>query len=398
MNNLPKGWAELPLSKIVDKIIDHRGITPKKLGLNWSINGEYRALSAKSVKTGGLVNEDKINLGSEDLYKKWMKDEVIFNDILLTSEAPMGEVIIWKSEEKIILSQRLFAIRIKEHICADYIYYHTISRIFQCELLARATGTTVIGIKQSELLKTNIILPKFGEQKTIADILSSFDNKIELLNEQNKTLETMAQATFKEWFVDNKNDNWNKKPLSEIADFLNGLACQKFPPKNNIDKLPVLKIKELKNGISNNSDWATIDVKNEYIVHSGDVIFAWSASLIIKIWNGEKSLLNQHLFKVTSEKYPKWFYFQWCKYHLNKFISIAKSKATTIGHIKRGDLDSAMCFIPVNNEIQKLDYLMSDIMKKNHNNNLQIQTLQNTRDTLLPKLMSGKLRVKGFEN
>ena len=105
MSNLPKGWEEEKLSELVDKIIDYRGKTPKKLGLDWSEKGTYRALSAKSVKTGGLVNEDQINLGDEELYKAWMKDEVEYNDILLTSEAPMGEVIIWKSEEKIILSQ-----------------------------------------------------------------------------------------------------------------------------------------------------------------------------------------------------------------------------------------------------------------------------------------------------
>jgi len=108
--------------------------------------------------------------------------------------------------------------------------------------------------------------------------------------------------------------------------------------QNDIDKLPVLKIKELTSGITENSDWATVNVKPEFIVKNGDVIFAWSASLMVKIWDGQNCILNQHLFKVISNYYPQWFYYFWCKQHLNEFIAKAESHATTMGHIKRGDL------------------------------------------------------------
>src|SRR3989338_6524688 len=172
----PKGWKETTLGEVAEKIIDYRGKTPKKLGGDWSSNGKYRALSAKSVKTGGLVNLDQINRVDENMYKKWMKDEIVFNDILLTSEAPMGEVLIWKSNEKIVLSQRLFAIRAKKEISPDYLYYFFISKVFQAELLARASGTTVVGIRQTELAKTKINLPALGEQIEIAAVLSSLDN------------------------------------------------------------------------------------------------------------------------------------------------------------------------------------------------------------------------------
>jgi type I restriction enzyme S subunit len=396
MNNLPKGWTENTLKELI-KIKGGKRLPKGQSLVLMKTNHPYiriTDLDNNSVKKGQL------QFITNDVFSIISRYIVNTNDIILSIVGTVGLVSLIDSYlNNANLTENCVKLTPldKEYLYYKYFFYYLISNNGQYEINKNTVGAVQKKLPIYGIENIKIYLPSLIEQKAIADILSSFDNKIELLNEQNKTLETMVQAIFKEWFVDNKNDNWNKKPLSEIADFLNGLACQKFPPKNNIDKLPVLKIKELKNGISNNSDWATIDVKNEYIVHSGDVIFAWSASLIIKIWNGEKSLLNQHLFKVTSEKYPKWFYFQWCKYHLNKFISIAKSKATTIGHIKRGDLDSAMCFIPVNNEIQKLDYLMSDIMKKNHNNNWQIQTLQNTRDTLLPKLMNGKLRIKGFE-
>ena len=255
-------------------------------------------------------------------------------------------------------------------------------------------GSAVPSLTTKVLNEVDILLPPLKEQKAIAQVLSSLDDKIDLLHCQNKTLEEMAQTLFRQWFIEEAKDEWEEKPLSEIASFLNGLACQKFPPKNDVDKLPVLKIKDLKAGISESSDWATTDVKPEYIIKSGDVIFAWSASLIVKIWDGEKCILNQHLFKVTSEDYPKWFYYQWCKYHLDRFIAIAQAHATTMGHIKRKDLDNAMCFVPSKNEIKTMDEQIAPLMQKLENNSKQIKTLENMRDTLLPKLMNGEVKIQ----
>ncbi|MDK7374808.1 restriction endonuclease subunit S [Weeksella virosa] len=247
-----------------------------------------------------------------------------------------------------------------------------------------------------------IQMPGLPEQKAIASVLSSLDDKIDLLHQQNQTLEALAETLFRQWFIERcpepvegeAKEDWEERPLSSIANFLNGLACQKFPPKDSINRLPVLKIKDLTSGISENSDWATTDVKPEYIIRNGDVIFAWSASLMVKIWNGEDCILNQHLFKVTSEEFPKWFYYFWCKQHLREFISIAQSHATTMGHIKRSDLDEAMVLIPEEKEIEQMTIQMNPILEKIQLNNNQINSLSKLRDTLLPKLMSGEVRVK----
>lgn len=246
-------------------------------------------------------------------------------------------------------------------------------------------------------------LPKsLTEQKSIASILSSLDDKIDLLHRQNATLEKMAETLFRQWFVERcpepvegeEKEEWEEKPLSSIANFLNGLACQKFLPKNDIDKLPVLKIKELREGFTEKSDWATTDVKPEYIVKNGDVVFAWSASLMVKIWDGQDCILNQHLFKVTSDVYPKWFYYLWCKYHLEEFISIAVSHATTMGHIKRRDLDEAIVLVPSTNKLEEMTLIVEPLIDKIIENNKQIRTLTSLRNTLLPKLMSGEVRVE----
>ncbi len=240
-----------------------------------------------------------------------------------------------------------------------------------------------------------LILPTdLAEQRAISSILSSLDDKIDLLHRQNATLEKLAETLFRQWFVEEAKEEWETKPLSSIAYFLNGLACQKYPPKNDLEKLPVIKIKELSSGITENSDWATTDVKPEYIVKNGDVIFAWSASLMVKIWDGQDCILNQHLFKVTSENYPKWFYFLWCKHHLDEFIAKAASHATTMGHIKRGDLDDAMVLIPSTKELEEMTFETEPLIAKIISNNRQLRLLVNLRDTLLPKLMSGEIRVK----
>lgn len=236
-------------------------------------------------------------------------------------------------------------------------------------------------------------VPSPEEQQAIAAVLCSLDDKIDLLCRQNKVLESMAETLFRQWFLEVPDESWQEMPLSKIANFLNGLACQKHPPENDLDKLPVLKIRELSGGISEASDWATSKVKPECIVDTGDVIFAWSASLMVKVWDGERCVLNQHLFKVTSDEFPKWFYLMWCKHHLAEFISISSSHATTMGHIKRGDLDTAMVSVPSPPELRVMSEQMTPLLDRQIAIAKQRTTLVKLRDSLLPKLMSGEVRV-----
>lgn len=275
-----------------------------------------------------------------------------------------------------------------------FLYYFAVSPIFRDVAILSMTGSSGRQRVQTDVVRQHIFeIPDLSEQKAIAAVLSSLDDKIDLLHRQNKTLEAMAEALFKQWFVVEAREDWVEKPLSQIANFLNGLACQKYPPENEIDKLPVLKIRELSSGISESSDYVTSNVKPEYVVENGDIIFAWSASLMVKIWHGEKCILNQHLFKVTSTEFPKWFYFMWCKHYLDEFISISSSHATTMGHIKRGDLDNAMVLTPDGEELEIMTLKMTPILNKQIANHKQIQTLETLRDTLLPKLMSGQVRL-----
>jgi type I restriction enzyme S subunit len=260
-------------------------------------------------------------------------------------------------------------------------------------MLAEDRSGTFPQITFDNIAALKIKVPDKNIQQKTVRFLESIENKLSLLEEQNSTCEKLAFTLFSFWFIVNPSESWKSIPLSTSANFLNGLACQKFPPKNEIDKLPVLKIKELGSGITENSDWASSEIKPEYIVRNGDVIFAWSASLMVKIWDGQDCILNQHLFKVTSENYPKWFYYLWCKHHLAEFISIAESHATTMGHIKRGDLDEAKVLIPSLEEFEVMTEQAEPLIDKIIANNIQINTLAKLRDSLLPKLMSGEVTI-----
>lgn len=269
------------------------------------------------------------------------------------------------------------------------------------------TGCAQPKLNQENLRNIEIELPSHIDR--IASILSSLDRKIELNNKINADLEEMAQAIFKNWFVDFElfkdgkfvdselgmiPEGWKVGTLTEIASYMNGLAMQKFPPENNEDSLPVLKIKELGQGFcGTDSDRCSCNIKDECKIHDGDVIFSWSGTLLVDVWCGGDCGLNQHLFKVTSKDYPKWFYYYWTKHHLREFIHIAKDKAVTMGHIKRGHLEEAMVAIPDNDSMEKAHELFEPILSKMISLRLESSRLSSLRDTLLPRLMSGELEV-----
>ena len=216
----------------------------------------------------------------------------------------------------------------------------------------------------------------------------------------NNNLEQQAQALFKSWFVDfepfggKMPDDWKVGNLLDIADYLNGLAMQKFRPENNDYGLPILKIKELRQGFcDNNSERCNSNIKEDYIIYDGDVIFSWSGSLLVDLWCGGKCGLNQHLFKVTSKKFDKWFYYAWTRYHLKSFIAVAADKATTMGHIKRNELEKAKVIIPTSEDYQKISKTLAPIYDMIIQNRIENTRLAQLRDTLLPKLMSGEIDV-----
>ena len=209
-----------------------------------------------------------------------------------------------------------------------------------------------------------------------------------------------AQAIFEKEFIilDTVPVNWTESSLLDIADYLNGLAMQKYRPAEGENSLPVLKIKELRQGMcDSNSDICSASIKPEYVIHDGDVIFSWSGSLLVDFWCGGTCGLNQHLFKVTSSKYDKWFYYAWTNHHLQRFIAIAADKATTMGHIKREELSKASVLIPSQDDYERIGGLLKPIYDLVISNRIENVRLASLRDELLPQLMTGQIDVSEVE-
>jgi type I restriction enzyme, S subunit len=196
-------WIKKPLGELLELVIDHRGKTPKKMGFDDFQESGYPVLSAKHVKTGGLASTDAIRFSNEEMYRKWMKQEVQEGDIVLTSEAPMGEAFYIDGTTKYLLGQRVFGLRPKVELIEPlYLLAWLTSRNGQKQLESRCSGSTVLGIKQSELLKIEVEVPPKDVQLLIAKNRQDLSLKIELNRQTNQTLEQVAQAIFKSWFVD----------------------------------------------------------------------------------------------------------------------------------------------------------------------------------------------------
>ncbi len=293
-------------------------------------------------------------------------------------------------------------------------------------------GSPIPSTTRAAVYMLELDVPPKHEQLAISRILGTLDDKIELNRRQNETLEAMARALFKAWFVDFEPvraklegrwqrgqslpglpahlydlfpdrlveselgeipEGWEMRSLDSIANYLNGLALQKFPPEGDDEFLPVIKIAQLRAGNTNGADRASARIKPEYVVVDGDVLFSWSGSLEVEVWNGGRGALNQHLFKVTSNTVPKWFYFFATRHHLQSFRAIAADKATTMGHIQRKHLTDARVAVASPEGMKKFDIAIAPLFDQLVSNAQQSRSLAQLRDTLLPKLISGELRV-----
>lgn len=281
-----------------------------------------------------------------------------------------------------------------------YIKYFCQSKQYKDWINSFNTGSTRGNINAQTLGKMPIPLIERKTQDALVSILSCIDEKIKKNNAINDNLEQQARAIFSNEFLNLEvlPDGWKQASLIDIADYLNGLAMQKHRPTADEAGIPVLKIKELRQGCcDDNSELCSPNIKSEYIIHDGDVIFSWSGSLLVDFWCGGICGLNQHLFKVASNKYNKWFYYAWTKHHLDRFIAVAADKATTMGHIKRDELSKAEVLIPNEADYKRIGALLQPIYDLIIANRIENKNLVKTRDTLLPKLMSGELDVSDIE-
>ena len=299
-------------------------------------------------------------------------------------------------------STEFIVMRAKEGISdPQFVYYLATSPMFRNIAIKSMVGSSGRQrVQQSVLDELELTVPSLEEQKRIGSFLSLLDTKIAANNEINDNLYAQAKAIFAERLInlDSIPAGWKKGNLLDIANYLNGLAMQKFRPCDGETGLLVLKIKELRQGnCDTSSELCSPNIKSDYIIHDGDVVFSWSGSLLVDIWCGGTCGLNQHLFKVTSTTYDKWFYYLWTAHHLDRFIAIAADKATTMGHIKREELSKAEVLIPSDEDYAEIGSVIAPILDLIIANRIENRKLSALRDELLPKLMSGEINVSDIQ-
>lgn len=347
----------------------------------------------------------------------------IEGDVLLTHKATIGRTAVVQKIDTpyIMLTPQVTYYRVKNINALNnrFLKYCFDNKPFQ-ETLALWSGAgstrAYLGITGQHNLTVRIA--DIETQTLIANVLASLDAKIECNNRINAELEAMAKMLYDYWFVQfdfpDANgkpykssggkmvynvtlkrkipDGWRDDSLWEIARYFNGLAMQKFRPVG-CDYLPVIKIKEMGEGISDSTEKARPDIPQEAIIDDGDVLFSWSATLDVKIWSQGKGALNQHIFKVTSDKYPKTFYYFELLRYLEHFKMMAEKRKTTMGHITQDHLKQSRICIPPNELIYRAHEKIEPIFKKHLLHEKENQHLAKLRDWLLPMLMNGQVTV-----
>ena len=340
-------WAEVAVADLADGIFDGPHATPKK-------TSQGAVFLGISSLVGGRLDLSQSAHLSEDDFVKWTRRVTSApGDLVFSYETRIGEAALIPEGLRCCLGRRMGLIRPdRSRVDPRFLLYAYLGPSFQETLRQRTVhGSTVNRILLTELPNFPLRIPlDLLEQRRIAAVLGAFDDKIELNRKMDQTLEEMTKALFKSWFIDFDGvppedlvdspqgpipRGWEVAPLDRIANYLNGAACQKYRPTEGEEWLPVIKIRELTQGNTEKSDRATGKIPAKWHVGDGDVLFSWSGSLLAKIWTGGPGALNQHLFKITSDRFPRWFYFLWTAHHLSEFQRIAADKATTMGHIKR---------------------------------------------------------------
>lgn len=395
-------------------VIDYRGKTPKKLGSDWSESG-IRALSAKNIKTGHIIRENAIRYVDIELYNKWMKDEIKRNDILITSEAPFGEVFFWDSDEKIVLSQRLFGVRCDENkVNPKFIYFYMTSKMFQRELQSRATGTTVNGLKQPELLKCEIQLPNIDNQRKISYILSNIESKINVLKELNKNFEKTLSEIFKSWFInfeiyDNTvgmkiDENfgeipkiWTVEMLDEYVDFVSGIepGSKNYHEEKEDNCIPFIRVGNL--GSRDNMVYIDKNLSKNKILEPTDIVLSLDATIgIVKI--GLKGAYSTGMRKLVIKNDNITKVFLYCLVKSKRIQNIIETFATGTTILHAGKSITHMDFVlPDAKTMKKFNKIGEPIFLKILKNKKEITKLINLRNLLLPKLMSGEIDVSSIE-
>ena len=330
--------------------------------------------------------------------------------------------IALSNEEQALLSQAYVVFETNNLLLPEYLMMWFRRPEFDRYARYKSHGSAREIFDWQEMSEVMLPIPSVEKQQEIVNEYHTIQNRINLNNQLIAKLEETAQTIYKQWFVDfefpfdfaqgkpSENgkpyksnggkmvwceelekeipEGWEVGNLTTIANYKNGLAMQNFESENEKEFLPVIKIRELNLGKTDlDSNKCIIEIPEEVKIDDGDLIFSWSGTLMIDFWVGGKGGLNQHLFKVTSKKFKKWFYYLATKFHLDEFIRIADGNKTSLGHIKREHLENAIVFIPEENQLIYFDGSMKILIENLINIKKETQKLEELKELLLGRMV-----------
>lgn len=425
-------WPRKPLAQLCDP---DRGITYGIVKVGDFVPGGVPVIRGGDIRNNTIVFSEEKRV-SEEVSRQFRRTIIRGGEILINLISEPGHCAIAPvSLQGANVSRDVAVIALSDEVNHQYVNYFLKSPRTIRWFESRLQGSVTQKINLSTLKEVEVPIPPREVQDEIVGTLMALDGRIELDRRMNETLEAMAQAIFQDWFVefgptrrkmagatdpvaiiggvipdparaealagvfpealgdDGIPEGWTERPLDSTATFLNGIALQKYPAEHGKESLPVIKIAELRNGIGNGTGRASRGVPDKYLIQNGDYLFSWSGSLMAKFWTEGEGALNQHLFKVSSSDYPSWFYSAWVQQHMEDFRQIAASKATTMGHIQRGHLSAAKTVGPGLEDLRTLGEVLEPLVARAIHNDLESRTLAAARDLLLPKLLSGEIRL-----
>ncbi len=397
-NNIPVGWSETSLDEICSKVTDGSHQSPK------SLKGGLPMLSVKDMGDLGfdIKNSKKISRSDfNNLVRQGCKPEI--NDVLIAKDGSvLKHIFAVKKEINAVLLSSIAIVRpIPQKIVPEFLVYTLVNPRFKKYILNNfLSGSGVPRIVLKDFKKIEFIIPPLPEQKAIAKVLTAFDDKIELLQAQNKTLETMAQTIFKEWFGkyqigDDLPEGWRVGEFGELFDLTMGLSPKGDSYNHDMIGVPLL------NGAGDYSgeklDPKRYTSKPTRINKVGDLVFCIRGTIGKIVFANKEYCLGRGVAAlspiVSNDKY-----FNYIK--LNRIINELTRNATgsVILGLSKDDISKAELILPARERLDEFSEVVRPLFNKLEINQNQIQSLTNTRDTLLPKLMSGQVRVKNIKH
>ncbi|MBR1694417.1 MAG: restriction endonuclease subunit S [Selenomonas sp.] len=382
-------------------------------------------LGIKAITEQGRIDSSQFKYLSNEDYIKWTKRVTPqSNDIVFSYEATLGRYAIIPDGFHGCLGRRLAIVRVRDNkkLNYKYLYYYFLSPIWKAFISNNTvSGSTVDRISIDEFPNYEIEVPEIKIQNMIVSILDAVDTKIDINIKTINTLESMAKTLYDYWFVQFDFPDANGRPyktrggkmewnetlsreipagwevdnLFRIASYVNGLACQKYRPQGNEESLPVIKIREMHEGVRTDTERVSANIPLDNVICDGDILFSWSATLEIQYWTGGKAGLNQHIFKVIpSEDIPKEYVYHQLKEYIVNFVKIAEARKTTMGHITQDHLKFSRIVIPPYEVLRRFEERMKPIHKQMVKCNQENRKLIYLRDFLLPMLMNGQVTFR----